>query len=289
MPCFNSEKYIAESIESILSQDYENFEFIILDDASTDRTREIIQRYTDKRIHFFSSACNQGNYYLRNIGLMKSKGEYISVMDSDDIAISSKISTQLNIMEENRDIGILGSRCEWIDRDGEKLGISNLNYDIEKSKIMMLMRNQFIHPTIFIRNEFLKKYKLSYNENLYYAADYDLIARGMFYFTTLNINEILLKYRIHREQISQKFSHEQFFYSNRVRVNILKMFGVVLDLNQERVYSLMMSGEKLNCKIDISIANRLIDEIFKRNNLVKFFDSELLLHFFKSVKEVTFC
>ena len=105
MPVYNSQYYLRESIESILNQNYTNFEFIIVNDYSTDKSKDIILEYKkrDSRIVFLNNLSNNGNYYSRNIGNRIAKGEFIAIMDSDDIAMYERIAIQVEIMKRERD------------------------------------------------------------------------------------------------------------------------------------------------------------------------------------------
>lgn len=105
MPVYNSQYYLRESIESILNQNYTNFEFIIVNDYSTDKSKDIILEYKkrDSRIVFLNNLSNNGNYYSRNIGNKIAKGEFIAIMDSDDIAMYERIAIQVEIMKRERD------------------------------------------------------------------------------------------------------------------------------------------------------------------------------------------
>lgn len=102
-PCFNCEKFISETIESVLKQTYTNFEMIIVDDASTDKSFDIIKEYAlkDSRIKYFQNQQNSGAYYSRNFAIKNATGDYIAFLDSDDIWDESKIKTQIEFMENN--------------------------------------------------------------------------------------------------------------------------------------------------------------------------------------------
>lgn len=101
MPTYNDEKYVKAAIESILEQTLDDLELIIVNDGSTDRTREVIVQITDPRIKFIDNRENRGRPYARNCGLEIAKGKYIAVMDADDIALPDKLSKQYRYMEDN--------------------------------------------------------------------------------------------------------------------------------------------------------------------------------------------
>ena len=115
MPVYNREKYVADAVNSILKQCYTNFEFIIIDDGSTDSTFDILKSFGDKRIKLIRKNKNRGNYSARNEGMELATGKYICVMDSDDIALPNRINRQFEFMEQHKQFGICGSFAKVID------------------------------------------------------------------------------------------------------------------------------------------------------------------------------
>lgn len=109
MPAYNAEKYIGESIKSILNQTFIDFEFIIINDGSRDRTKEIILSYSNDRIVYLENEINSGIVVTLNKGLEYATGEYIARMDADDIAVAERLEKQIEFMEENKDVGVLGT------------------------------------------------------------------------------------------------------------------------------------------------------------------------------------
>ena len=119
MSVYNGERYLQESIKSILCQTFTNFEFIIIDDCSDDTSCKIIESYNDKRIKLIRNRINLGLSASLNIGIRASRGKYIARFDSDDISCPERIETQYRFMEENSQIGILGTGYYKIDQNGE--------------------------------------------------------------------------------------------------------------------------------------------------------------------------
>jgi glycosyltransferase involved in cell wall biosynthesis len=112
IPCYNGEKFIAEAIESVINQTYENWELIIVDDGSTDNSKEIVKKYLScKRIQYIKHEENQGIPFARNTGIKASKGQYIALLDQDDLWISDKLKIQIDIFnkDEDKKIGLIFS------------------------------------------------------------------------------------------------------------------------------------------------------------------------------------
>ena len=131
MAVYNVENFIKDSLESILNQTYKNFEFLIVNDASTDHSSEILQLYEkkDKRIRVIHNKHNMGIPYTRNIGLKEANGKYIAIMDADDIALPFRIEKQVLFMENNPEIDVLGT-----------------DYEVIGGKIKRTVRNKCIAP-----------------------------------------------------------------------------------------------------------------------------------------------
>ncbi|EAK5529866.1 glycosyltransferase [Campylobacter lari] len=208
MPAFNRENYVSFAIESILNQSYLNFEFIIIDDCSTDSTYSIIQEYAknDNRIVVLRNERNKGIVYSLNSCIEICKGKYIARMDDDDVSLPERIERQVDIMEENSDITVVGSYFKPIGEDENIDFFGNwvnvCEYDMIGLK--MMFECPICHPTVMIRAEFLKNYNLAYSYKYQYAEDYklwaDIIQKGG---KIINIPEILLLYRISNSSISR--------------------------------------------------------------------------------------
>jgi glycosyltransferase involved in cell wall biosynthesis len=121
MPAYNEETYIPFAIESILNQKFSDFEFIIVDDGSTDGTRDVIRSFDDNRIHLIENAKNRGRAHAANMGLKHASGEYIANMDADDIVHPNRLHAQVNILNANPNISIVGSSMYYIDTNNRIL------------------------------------------------------------------------------------------------------------------------------------------------------------------------
>ena len=207
LPVFNGEKYLVESIESILNQTYSNFEFIIINDGSSDKSLKIIKKYNklDKRILVISRE-NKGLIASLNEGIEKSKGSYIARMDQDDISLSSRFEQQLSFMKKNLDIGICGSSVQLFNEE-KNFSISRYPQKDNEIKFRLMFASSFAHSTVMIRRDVFDILKY---ENFPNAEDYKLWTDiAMANFKMANLDKILLKYRCHDEQISKKNGYEQ--------------------------------------------------------------------------------
>lgn len=196
MAAYNTERYIGAAIESILKQTMKDFEFLIIDDKSTDRTAKIIARYAkkDRRIHFVQNKENFGLTKNLNILLEKARGEYIARMDADDVAMPTRFARQVAFLKKHKDISLVGTWAEVIDKNDRVIG--KLEYvtahkDIQRN---MTERSQIIHPSVMFRKSIVKKIGV-YDEKFRSAQDYEYFARVMSQFTVANMPEKLMRYR----------------------------------------------------------------------------------------------
>ena len=206
MSVYNGEKYLVQAIDSILNQTYQNFEFIIIDDCSTDNSSHILQEYAqkDSRIKIIKKEKNIGiKGFIKNLnlGISIAKGKYIARMDADDISLPERFQKQVDFLENNPEITLVGAQLNLINEQNKITGeaIAALQHrDIVKRITSQI---QLFHPVIMFR----KDQNIQYREKFLYCEDYDLylnlITQGK---KLANLNEKLLNYRILANSISRK-------------------------------------------------------------------------------------
>ncbi len=198
MPVFNGEKYIVEAIDSILNQSFTDFEFLIIDDGSTDSSLKIIQSYQDIRIRLFRNIVNLGLATSLNKGIVSAKGEYIVRMDCDDISHNKRIEKQLSFMDQNPEIGISGT---WM-VSMESNEIIKYPQTDEECRTFKFFNSPLAHPTVIIKREFLISNNLRYSHNYPVCEDMELWRRCMQQTKLGNLCEPLLSYRVHGSNLS---------------------------------------------------------------------------------------
>ncbi|WP_036150943.1 glycosyltransferase [Maribacter forsetii] len=206
MSVYNAEKYLSESIESILQQTYRHFEFIIINDCSSDSSLEIINKYglIDNRIVIINNSTNLGLTINLNKAINLAKYEFIARMDADDISLKDRFEKQIIFLENNPDIDVLGSFCKDIDEEGNI--ISDRTVPIANSEINKLIHiiNPICHPTVVFRKNKLQELGF-YNEEYKVVQDYDLWLRcAAKNIKMYNLPEFLLKYRVNDSYHSRK-------------------------------------------------------------------------------------
>lgn len=195
MPVYNASQFLQQAIDSILGQTYTDFEFIIINDGSTDDTESIIQSYADSRIKYFSNPLNLGIVETLNKGIDLAQGKYLARMDADDIALPERLEKQQRLMEDNPQIAVCGSQAFIINASGIKTEQNPLPLSDKEIKTQLLFHNTFIHPTTFFKTAVIKKYK--YQADYQYAEDYYLLAQIAKEHQVANLGEQLLLYRVH--------------------------------------------------------------------------------------------
>jgi len=218
IPMYNAEKYIAETIESVVNQTYKNWELIVVDDCSTDSGRDIVREYIkkDKRIKLIESETNFGGPARpRNIGIDNAKGEYIAFLDADDVWLSEKLQIQIEILMYNREYDIIDANAYTIDKNSKKIDSLKIKkiYNILKyfmDDINILILSNYINiNTTLIRNKNIIKFE----------EDKNLIAIEDWFFWINNLmsgkkiyiyNKYLIHYRILDNSISNRSTDKQY-------------------------------------------------------------------------------
>lgn len=223
MPVYNGEKFVDEAIKSILNQSYQNFEFLIINDGSTDKTEDIILSYQDERIRYIKNEQNLRLIATLNKGLDLSRGKYIARMDADDISLPDRLEDQVSYLEHNVLVGLLGTWVKTIGQPTENEVTFKQGDD--SIRLELLFHNYFHHPTVMIRASVIRENKLHYPDVLH-AEDYALwleIAK----FTKLEIlSKVLVLYRSHGENISKIHESFQAKQTDFLRKKQLDNYGI---------------------------------------------------------------
>lgn len=278
MPVYNTkEEYLRASIESVLNQTFTDFEFIIVNDGSTNNAEEVILSYKDNRIKYVKQE-NQGIVGALNNAWSKASGKYIARMDSDDIAYPERFAKQIKFLEENPKYSLVGSWAKII----PSKNIIKLPQDI---KIMDLLADcMFIHPSIMFNKADFEKFNLQYETGFEYAEDYCLYANAVKYLKMTNLQEVLLDYRVYPENSSSKNRDVRIRSSFKVQDLILE--NLSNDKNvQEKILDLAYLKKRKKNKFTESIFS--IKNLYKnwtKYKLVTVFGVEILFKARKMVK-----
>lgn len=223
MSVYNGEKYLREAIDSILSQTFNDFEFIIINDGSTDNSKNILDSYSDGRMRIFHNS-NKGLIGSLNEAIGYCRGEFIARMDADDICNPNRFDQQIMFFKNNPECVLVGSHAQIIDEDGKNNG--EFNYPPEKwdkIKRYSLFHNPFIHSSVMFR-KMLTNNICFYNNSYINIEDYELWTRLIYKYPCSNIPQNLIKYRIHNNQVTKKKRIEMIIKGFWVRFLAIKRY-----------------------------------------------------------------
>ncbi len=210
MPVYNAEKYVAEAIESILTQTFVDFEFIITDDCSTDSSLKILEAYAakDKRIHL-TSRPNRGLTPTLNEMIYKAKGEFIAILENDDIALPDRLALQVEFLQREPDVVCVSGARELIDEKGRLLtSIEDPEYNDQIQALLLSGHCCICHVGAMIRRAALVKVG-GYDETMRLAHDLDLWLRLSEIGSLANLKDKVVKYRLHQNSLSEKNQIQQ--------------------------------------------------------------------------------
>lgn len=245
MSVFNSEKYLKEAIDSILQQTFTNFEFIIINDSSHDSSVQIIEEYDDERIRLIHNDFNLGLTKSLNKAITLAKGKYIARMDADDISLPDRFKYQVEFLDSNPDVGMCGTWFENFPKREIIKPETNSNLLIVK----LLQRNEFGHPTVMLRKETLDIHNLRYNETYETSQDYELWSRLNTVSKACNIPQVLLKYRVHENQITEKKKQKVEHYTGLIKKNLLSQLTSFSQ--EEGDFHLLLMNDSYFCTNEI--------------------------------------
>ena len=236
MPVYNAEQYLNESIDSILNQSFIDFEFVIVNDGSTDRSAEVIKTYTDPRIRFIENTQNLGLIASLNIGLETCKGEYIVRMDQDDFSLPQRIEKQVRFMDENPEYGLIG--C-WFEDFGENIESKIVRYSSDDTHIRIrhLYQTHIAHPTAVLRKSVIDKFNLRFDASFVHGEDYAFWVQMSAYCKLSNYPEMLVRKRDHPRNISNKYAQIQQDTCAKVKQKQFEGMGITVSREEIELYT----------------------------------------------------
>jgi len=263
MPVFNATDFLHQSISSILNQTFSDFEFIIVDDASTDDSWKIIKSYAkkDKRIVAIKNKINLGVSLTSNIAISQARGKFLARMDADDISFNDRLQKQLNYLQQNNSLVAVGGQCIVIDKNDNVIGHKNFPIQPNKLKDMIFWAVPMQQPSMMINLSKLPKKFTWYQPNQSSAEEINLMFRFMKHGQISNLTDNILFYRHLDNSLSHKNPKNTFKLTIKSRFQALKLGfkpsikAIILNLMQIAAITL--------------IPNYLINEIWYRIRGIK--------------------
>lgn len=220
LPVYNGEQYLRRAIDSILQQEFTDFELLLIDDHSSDSTPDICREYarTDPRVVYLRNEVNKRVAAALNVGIEAARGNYIARMDADDISLAARLSTQVQFLEQHPDITLVDTLMTYIDETDKPTGSCNARVFQRKDIRRQLTRQNVMgHSSIMIRAEVLKKHR--YHKTTY--EDYELwlrLAAKGYWFEKLQ--ESLLLYRIHTASITSQANTDRSHFRKQAEAKV---------------------------------------------------------------------
>jgi glycosyltransferase involved in cell wall biosynthesis len=262
MPVYNSSSYVGEAISSVLNQSHTDFEFLIIDDCSTDDCVSVIKKFSDHRIKFYQNEKNLGYIKSLNFLLSECKGEYIVRHDNDDFSSSDRILNQVNFLQKNDDHLICGSNCRVF---GRNQAVSFLPQTDAECRVYMIFNSPFYHPSVCFSRKVFYHYNLFYNSELMPAEDYDMWMNISKFGKMANLQSIEFNLRTHDNNTSLLNSQRQ---KKILLVLREKYFNEILNLKIQENENNLLSGITYNSyftNIEINQIENLFSKIITSN------------------------
>ncbi len=281
MPAYNAALYIREAIESVLNQSFQNFEFIIINDGSTDETLNIIQSFNDSRIVLINNSKNLGIIKTRNIGLQLAKGEYIAKMDADDVSLPMRFEIQNAYLDDNSEVAVISSKLALMDEKGVLISIWPEDYYVcgrEQIKTVLPIINCIGQPTVMIRTKVLKQFGYN-NKYINGIEDWglwlDLLSQN---YIIDKLDQVLLHYRVHNNSIT---------VSSNVKGTQKRIVRFKLNFLYHNVFKFNWVNRQIIKSVCIDILKLIIPTIIiKGVKILKIGPIKLLKQFFKVKKQL---
>lgn len=264
MPVYNGEAYIQDALNSVLAQTLTDFELIVVNDGSTDDTLSIVQSYDDPRIRVLSHQVNRGIAFSRNEGVDAANGQYIAMLDSDDVAIPNRLEVQAAFLDEHWDVGIVGSWVEVVGEDGFSSGdIWRFETSSDRLPVALLFHNCFAQSSVMMRRDLLGKspYRQAYPP----AEDYDLWTQLATVTRLANIPRPLVQYRYHSEGTSRKKAAITEESASKIIVTQLESLGLKPEFHEMRIHRHLGKGFGCDDAINFEMVEAWLDKLLVAN------------------------
>lgn len=295
MPVYNAGQYIEEAMKSILSQTFRNYEFLIINDGSTDNSPDVIRKFSDTRIRFVENESNMRLSGTLNKGIRLARGEYIARMDADDISLPTRFEKQVGFLDQNPDVALCGT---WYSVFGTTRKMTHrLPTSQKEIECYLLFNPSFGHPTVMFRKSAFVTRELWFDEEYTPAEDYNCWVRFVEHARLANIPEVLLMYRTHGHQMTQPSSRQAMEKRQKVADRIyseqLQKMGI-LPTDRELQIHLLVANSHLEDRLEfLSEVCRWLTKLYEANQRVNVYQekafAELLSQlWFRLCNQMTF-
>lgn len=301
MPVYNGEKHLREAIDSVLAQTFADFVFMIINDGSTDASQAVIESYNDPRIVCIQNEKNIRLIDTLNKGIELCTTQYLVRMDCDDICLPQRIEKQVQFMDSNPAIGASGTFFSLLRGNSTEKII--LPFRREEVETWLLFNSPIAHPTAIIRKKVLDDFKIRYSKESIHAEDYRLWKDISKHAGLANIPEVLLKYRVHENQISTVSSSQgdKYISLQTIRKEVLtNELNITYTDDELSLHTAIFNGERVSdiktaeiwlfkiaaagnsANVNARVVNKILMERWLRACVLFFGAKKGLIYFYRS-------
>ncbi len=262
MAVYNCDKYLREAIDSILNQTWNDFEFIIVNDGSTDNSLQILKEYSDQRIKVITYEENKGVAHARNVGLKHCTSEYVALMDADDIALPDRLKLQYEYLTEHSEIDGVYAKFRNLDVDGRLLEGEQPRtyYNYKYVKAVMIFENTVANLTAMFRRRIVEEYQLRYDETCKIGSDYRFWIEYLRYGKMVGIDKVLCYYRLRHHSLynNSPLSAKKESMRQMIKYNLNRMGFQFLPEEESILFKVFNIGGKIDSEEEMSLLYRTL-------------------------------
>jgi glycosyltransferase involved in cell wall biosynthesis len=287
----NAAHTVGATIESVLAQTMPDFELLILDDASTDETAQVVRGYHDPRIRLVTNPTQLNHSRTANLGLSLAKAEYVARIDGDDLCVPHRAAIQADYLDAHREVAILGASFEtFSDEPSESAGqIITPPLDSPTIAATLLFRNAIAQPSVMLRKSVLAAKRIEYDPLCIRAEDYELWGRcAMRGLVFANLPEVLLRYRIHARQGVRLYAADCYATDRLVRRRLIEHLGLRPDQAALEIHETIVMDRYVADARFVSAAAQWLTALANANEQVRCFDHPALMRLLTG-RYVTLC
>jgi glycosyltransferase involved in cell wall biosynthesis len=232
LPVYNGDRFLQEAIDSVLSQTWNDFELLVVNDESIDGTAAILEGYNDPRVHIITNASRIGLPSSLNCGLAHARGEYVARIDADDVALPQRLAEQVWYLDHHPDVGLVASSIDIIDKEGTKIGSEEVARSPEELYYLLTFKNCIANCSVTFRRELILGIG-GYHESMMFAEDYDLWVRVSRRVRIAKLDKILAQWRNTETSISSRHKAEQAATVKKIVLkNLQNLMGDSINVNE---------------------------------------------------------
>ena len=240
MPLYNAEKYVLQTIESMQNQTFQDFELIIVDDCSNDRSIDIVENIDDSKIRLYKNKNNRGIAYTRNRALSLATGEYIAIMDDDDISPGYRLMDSVCFLDNHPDVDIFAGNTCIIDEFGNDIGMfSPVIRNSDYLKSTLIFQNVFGNSSAMLRRKFIEKNNIHYEDDMCGAEDYKFWTECAKYGKFSATDKIMLYWRKHQNETSNVLKNkieDRINVMNNIKQELMDYYKFKLEDDEQKLF-----------------------------------------------------